>query len=144
MAPVGDLLYLIIGIAVVAVAVVVGFVTTGVKRGRRPRGGTDVLTRPTPPTEAPPRDGRPGGATLLEPPVAEPQPSAPVLDRPESAAGRLVRLRQRLSRSQGTLGRGLLALLSRDRVDEDTWEEIEDTLLTADIGVMPITGYAWG
>jgi fused signal recognition particle receptor len=48
-----------------------------------------------------------------------------------------VRLRQRLSRSQGALGRGLLALLSRDRVDEDTWEEIEDTLLTADIGVGP-------
>ena len=137
MAPVGDLLYLIIGIAVVAVAVVVGFVTTGVRRGRRPRGGTDVVTRPTTPTEAPPRDTRPGGATRLEPPVAEPQPTTPVLDRPESAAGRLVRLRQRLSRSQGTLGRGLLALLSRDRVDEDTWEEIEDTLLTADIGVMP-------
>jgi fused signal recognition particle receptor len=137
MAAVGDLLYLIIGIAVVAIAVVVGFVTTGGKRGRRPRGGTDVLTRPTPPPQAPPRDAEPGGATRLEPPVAEPQPATPVLERPESAAGRLVRLRQRLSRSQGTLGRGLLALLSRDRVDEDTWEEIEDTLLTADIGVVP-------
>jgi fused signal recognition particle receptor len=48
-----------------------------------------------------------------------------------------VRLRQRLSRSQGTLGRGLLALLSREKIDEDTWEDIEDTLLTADIGVKP-------
>jgi fused signal recognition particle receptor len=35
------------------------------------------------------------------------------------------------------LGRGLLALLSRDVVDEDTWEEIEDTLITADVGVTP-------
>ena len=61
----------------------------------------------------------------------------PVLEQPESTASRLVRLRQRLSRSQGTLGRGLLALLSRDRLDEDTWESIEDTLLTADIGVAP-------
>ena len=60
-----------------------------------------------------------------------------MLERPEGTASRLVRLRQRLSRSQGTLGRGLLALLSRDRLDEDTWETIEDTLLTADIGVAP-------
>ena len=28
-------------------------------------------------------------------------------------------------------------LLSRDRLDEDTWEEIEDTLITADVGVGP-------
>jgi fused signal recognition particle receptor len=37
------------------------------------------------------------------------------------------------------LGKGLLVLLSRDRLDEDTWEEIEDTLITADIGVGPTT-----
>ncbi len=48
-----------------------------------------------------------------------------------------MRLRQRLSGSQGALGRGLLALLSRDQLDEDTWESIEDTLLAADIGVAP-------
>ena len=50
-----------------------------------------------------------------------------------------VRLRQRLARSQGALGRGLLALLSRDQLDEDTWTDVEDTLLTADIGVGPTT-----
>ena len=50
---------------------------------------------------------------------------------------RETRLRQRLSRSQGGLGKGLLSLLSRDRLDEDTWEAIEDTLLTADVGVAP-------
>ena len=48
-----------------------------------------------------------------------------------------MRLRARLARSQGSLGKGLLSLLSRDRVDESTWEEIEDTLLTADVGVAP-------
>ena len=35
------------------------------------------------------------------------------------------------------MGRALLALLSRERLDEDTWEEIEDTLITADVGVAP-------
>jgi fused signal recognition particle receptor len=47
----------------------------------------------------------------------------------------LVRLRARLARSQGSLGRGLLALLARDTIDDDTWDEVEDTLLTADVGV---------
>ena len=70
-------------------------------------------------------------------PCPDPEPEAPVLERPERPASRLVRLRQRLARSQGALGRGLLGLLSRDRLDEDTWEAIEDLLLTADIGVQP-------
>jgi fused signal recognition particle receptor len=61
----------------------------------------------------------------------------PALEKPEPAQGRLVRLRARLARSQSSLGKGLLTLLSRDSIDEDTWEEIEDTLLTADVGVTP-------
>lgn len=64
-------------------------------------------------------------------------PAAPGIEVPEPTAGRLVRLRARLARSQNSLGKGLLTLLSRDNLDEDTWEEIEDTLLTADVGVAP-------
>ena len=59
------------------------------------------------------------------------------MERPAPVAGRLRLLRDRLSRSQSTLGKGLLSLLSRDRLDEDTWQEIEDTLLAADVGVAP-------
>jgi fused signal recognition particle receptor len=138
MTAVGDFLFLIIAIGVVLVALVAGLVTTGARRSRarldrhrddgRAGGATIAPPRPVDP-EAPPVEE-------AAPPVVE-EPVTPTLERPESAASRLVRLRQRLSRSQGTLGRGLLALLSRDRVDEDTWEEIEDTLLTADIGVGP-------
>ncbi|MFG2375771.1 signal recognition particle-docking protein FtsY [Streptomyces sp. NPDC048504] len=69
-------------------------------------------------------------------PVAVEEPPA-ALDVPEPTAGRLVRLRSRLSRSQNALGKGLLTLLSREHLDEDTWEEIEDILLTADVGVAP-------
>ncbi|MFF8944713.1 signal recognition particle-docking protein FtsY [Streptomyces sp. NPDC014864] len=72
-----------------------------------------------------------------EPPTAEDLLPAPVIEVPEPTAGRLVRLRTRLSRSQNALGKGLLTLLSREHLDEDTWEEIEDTLLTADVGVQP-------
>ena len=128
----GDWLYLIIGIAVVGVLTLAGLLTSGRRRGATPpKGGTDVLVPP--PTEA-------EVATEAPPePAVEPEAAAtaPALEKPEGTASRLVRLRTRLSRSQGGLGKGLLALLSRDRLDEDTWEAIEDTLLTADIGVAP-------
>jgi fused signal recognition particle receptor len=75
----------------------------------------------------------PAGAV---PEVAAEQPQAPDLtDTPEPAAGRLLRLRARLARSESTLGRGLLTLLSRDTLDDATWQEVEDLLLTADVGV---------
>lgn len=77
--------------------------------------------------------GGPAPVAVEEPPVVE----APEIEIPEPTAGRLVRLRTRLSRSQNALGKGLLTLLSREHLDEDTWEEIEDTLLTADVGVQP-------
>ncbi|MGB8020906.1 MAG: signal recognition particle-docking protein FtsY, partial [Candidatus Nanopelagicales bacterium] len=49
----------------------------------------------------------------------------------------LVRLRARLARSQSALGRGLLALLSRDSLSEQDWDEVETILLQADLGVAP-------
>jgi fused signal recognition particle receptor len=118
-------LFLIIGILVVAAAVVVGLVTTGRRRTPPPVRAPETTT--TPDLSAP------------EAPPAPAEEAAPVttLERPEGTASRLVRLRQRLAGAQGGFGRGLLALLSRDRLDEDTWEAIEDTLLTADVGVGP-------
>ncbi|MFI9582524.1 signal recognition particle-docking protein FtsY [Streptomyces sp. NPDC052236] len=74
--------------------------------------------------------------TAVEDPVVA-APPIPQIEIPEPTAGRLVRLRARLARSQTTLGKGLLTLLSREHLDEDTWEEIEETLLTADVGVAP-------
>ncbi|MFF6978779.1 signal recognition particle-docking protein FtsY [Streptomyces sp. NPDC008343] len=76
------------------------------------------------------------GVAVEEPPVVE-EPPPIEIEVPEPTAGRLIRLRARLSRSQTALGKGLLTLLSREHLDEDTWEEIEDTLLTADVGVRP-------
>ncbi|WP_058235506.1 signal recognition particle-docking protein FtsY [Devriesea agamarum] len=59
--------------------------------------------------------------------------AAPETETPEPAADRMVRLRSRLARS-GTIGRGLLNLLSRGKIDENTWDEVEETLLLADLG----------
>jgi fused signal recognition particle receptor len=97
-------------------------------------GSVDVRERPrgTEPTESELGAGT-GTATL--PDVVEPLP----LDRPEAPESRLARLRRRLAGSNNALGRGLLMLLSRDRIDEETWEDFEDTLITADLGVDPTT-----
>ena len=101
---------------------------------------------PQPPTadEVAPDTGlaESGAATpgLAEPEtgVAEPESAAPVLvETPEPAAGRLVRLRARLARSGSPLGTRLLAVLSRDQLTEDDWDELEETLLLADIGAAP-------
>jgi fused signal recognition particle receptor len=78
-----------------------------------------------------------GAPTAVEEPPTVPDLVVPEIEIPEPTAGRLVRLRTRLSRSQNALGKGLLTLLSREHLDEDTWEEVEDTLLTADVGVQP-------
>jgi fused signal recognition particle receptor len=131
--PVGDYIWLIIGIAVLFVGALVGLVTTRTRSGKEVgRGaGTDVLAPPEPGVGEEAETPRDTATRTVE------DATLPTLERPESAAGRLVRLRQRLARSQSPLGRGLLALLSRDVIDEDTWEEIEDLLLTADVGVRP-------
>ena len=129
----GDYLWLIIGIAVLAVGAFAGLVTTRTRSRRpvEPPAATDVLA------PAEPRVGEDAETPRDTPTRTVEETGLPALEKPESAAGRMVRLRQRLARSQSPLGRGLLSLLSRDVVDEDTWEEIEDLLLTADVGVTP-------
>ena len=75
----------------------------------------------------------------LPPEVAAPPPApvAPEVEKPPPSAGRLARLRGRLARSQSAFGGVLLSLLSSGRLDDETWDEIEETLITADMGVAP-------
>lgn len=103
-----------------------------------------VLTRrakrPAPPPPMEPTEP----AQVTAPPtreVAAPPPAAPetVVEAPAPTAGRLVRLRTRLSRSQNVFGKSLLGLLSRDRLDDEAWDEVEESLLSADVGVKATT-----
>ncbi|MBX7430739.1 signal recognition particle-docking protein FtsY [Mycobacterium sp. Y57] len=72
---------------------------------------------------------------VTEVPVAETAPPvAPEIDTIAPTEGRLDRLRGRLAKSQSTLGRSMLGLLGGGDLDEDSWEEVEDTLLIADLG----------
>jgi len=125
-------------IVVVALVLVVAIAAGGLYFLRPRRGAAP----PAPPTTGTPGTGtatadRAGTAAAAPslPPLA-PGP-APVAEAPPPLAGRMVRLRGRLARSQSGFGSVLLGLLSRDGLDDQTWEEIEDTLLGADIGVGP-------
>ncbi|SCL51777.1 signal recognition particle-docking protein FtsY [Micromonospora citrea] len=131
--------YLLIALALLGVLILGGIGLVVPRLRRRPEPPlpeTEVETRAEedlagPPVEAPEAEISTG--ILVEPPVVE--APAPVLEVPEPTAGRLVRLRSRLSRSQNVFGKSLLGLLSRDHLDEDAWEEIEDSLITADVGI---------
>ncbi|GGU98646.1 signal recognition particle-docking protein FtsY [Streptomyces spectabilis] len=156
-----EILILAVVIAVVVVGAIGGLVVGSRKKKQLPpsQAPSSTPTITAPPAEPhvgdeaeTPRDEPRRTIEEVDLPVAEPSASAPVvveepeapaapeapeIETPEPTAGRLVRLRTRLSRSQNALGKGLLTLLSREHLDEDTWEEIEDTLLTADVGVAP-------
>jgi fused signal recognition particle receptor len=124
-------------ILVVAVLAVTALTTVALVTSRSRKALPPIPRVPDRPVATVPL---PDEAVLLPADVAS-LPTAPAvappleLDVPEPTAGRLGRLRARLARSQSTLGRGLFTLLSRDVVDDDTWEEVEDTLLQADMGV---------
>jgi len=115
--------------------------TRGVRRGRAGGDlgsgtGTGTITRPDTDT------GTAGTETAEAPPVPRPAgtpapPEPPVVEKPPPSAGRMMRLRARLARSQTGFGAALLGLLSRDRLDDDTWDEMEEVLITADVGVTP-------
>jgi fused signal recognition particle receptor len=124
---------LIIVIAVLALG------TGGWLLFQRPRRGR-VSAPPAPP--ATPPSQATAEAAAAEQAAAEagkPQATAGVIEveRPPPSAGRMVRLRARLARSQSSVGSALLNLLSRDRLDDETWDEIEEVLITADVGVVP-------
>ncbi|HEY0530635.1 MAG TPA: signal recognition particle-docking protein FtsY [Actinoplanes sp.] len=140
----------VVAAVILLVVLVVGAVGLMVPRMRRrqlpppPAGGTTVIERPPVSTEAPGVEAPGVEAPGVEVPVEELPPlvETPIIEEPgqrfetpEPTAGRLVRLRARLSRSQSVLGRGLLSVLSRDHLTDDDWEEIEDSLISADVGV---------
>ncbi|WP_109474753.1 signal recognition particle-docking protein FtsY [Ornithinimicrobium cavernae] len=133
-------------VALAGLALIVGLVRG---RGRGTGERTKTIERPptTPPTaveeeregaregaEPPPGEGveDTGGGVAVE---VEPEPTAPTIEKPASARGRMARLRARLARSNNAIGNVLLSLLSSGGLDEQSWEDVEDTLLQADLGV---------
>ncbi len=61
--------------------------------------------------------------------TAESQPQTP-----ESATSRMTRLKARLANSANPFGKALFNILAKDHLSEADWEDVEDTLLMADVG----------
>lgn len=66
--------------------------------------------------------------------VATQTPVQPALDKPEGARSRIERLRAKLARSSNPFGKALFNILAKDNLSEADWEDVEDTLLLADVG----------
>jgi fused signal recognition particle receptor len=147
------------GLPLVVVAIGTGAVVARRRRvppaqdGAARRASAATRTATPPAAGIPSQPAPPPGETLPEgvgapeaPPAAPQEPPAPVeavpplapsLETPAPTAGRLTRLRDRLARSGSPLGARLLAVLSRDRLSDADWDEIEETLLLADVGAGP-------
>jgi fused signal recognition particle receptor len=76
----------------------------------------------------------PEAETVTQAPAAPPVPEVAEIDAIAPPEGRLERLRGRLARSQNALGRSMLGLIGGGDLDEDSWQDVEDTLLVADLG----------
>ncbi|MFD5828141.1 signal recognition particle-docking protein FtsY [Lentzea sp. NPDC060358] len=76
-----------------------------------------------------PRDSEKRGFVEVDLPV-----EASEVEEIEPTAGRLERLRGKLSKSRNAFGTSLLGLLGAGDLDEDSWQDVEDTLLIADLG----------
>jgi fused signal recognition particle receptor len=121
-------------IVLLAVLVIGGVTIVATRRGR----GTTLepppsvrLPRPeapsAPPVERPARDD-----VLVEPgpPPAEP----PAVEQPAPPAVK-PSFRDRLGKARSTLSGYVGSVLSRDKIDGETWEELEEALIRADVGV---------
>ncbi len=119
--------FLLLAVVVLLLTIVVG---VALVRGRRRPPPSDAWVDRT--ADRLPEPPAPPAPTI-------PAPTVPGLEVPAPTAGRLVRLRARLARSQSVLGKGLLALLSSDSISEQDWEDVETLLLQADLGIAPTT-----
>lgn len=94
----------------------------------KPAPAEPAVTEPAKPVETKPVETVPA-----EPEAAENVP-VPAIETPESAGTRMQRLKARLSKSGNPFGKALFNILAKDQLSEADWEDVEDTLLLADVG----------
>ena len=94
----------------------------------KPASAEPAVTEPAKPVETKPVETVPA-----EPEAAENVP-VPAIETPEAAGTRMQRLKARLSKSGNPFGKALFNILAKDQLSEADWEDVEDTLLLADVG----------
>jgi fused signal recognition particle receptor len=113
-------------IALLVVVVLGGIALVVTRRGR----GT-TLEPPAAPPAAPPAPAAPA-PTVEAPPVEAPTVEAPAVEAPPAVKPSF---RDRLSKARSALSGYVGSVLSREKVDAETWDELEEALIRADVGV---------
>jgi fused signal recognition particle receptor len=129
-----EIFWYVLGALVLVLAIAAVTILVGRRRELPPaEAAPELAPQPTTPGEAetvaPPEPGASAGEAAPEEAPAEPAPEPP--------ASRLARLRRRLSASNNPFARGLLSVLSADKLDAAAWEDFEATLISSDLGVIP-------
>ena len=112
---------------------------TAVVGGDQPASARELVRPESAEPEASGQSATPAPAGAAPEPAttstaATPTPAKPALDKPEGARSRIERLRAKLAKSSNPFGKALFNILAKDNLSEADWEDVEDTLLLADVG----------
>ncbi len=122
--------------AVIVLVALVVLVAVGVLfvAGRRGRG--TILEPPPAPTPARPVEAAPEAppAPVAEPDVVEPEVVEPEVVEPEAPRPKAT-FRDRLGRARSAMSGYVGSVLSRGKIDQETWDDLEEALIRADVGV---------
>ncbi|RBP97888.1 signal recognition particle-docking protein FtsY [Bifidobacterium aemilianum] len=132
----------LIVVAVVVLAALIGGLVALRARNKRSQAGYNASIAANAPTASSDQQSgdqstEEGSASPRGPTGMATQPSesvAPAFETPESATSRMARLKAKLSKSANPFGKALFNILAKDQIGESDWEDVEDTLLLADVG----------
>ena len=143
------MLVLWIVLAVVVAVAVVGLVVAVPRRARARRGAAPEVAPPpapaaqappaAPPPRAAPAPEAPPEAEIAAPPEAEEAPAPGEAPAPAQEVAAPPAMRERLGKTRGLLAGYVRSLRSRSSVDDDAWDDLEEALLRADVGVSTTT-----
>jgi fused signal recognition particle receptor len=124
-------IFLVLAVLVIAFGVAVLVVSRRRERAARERG----RPAPTPPTR-PPRREPPGGTAVLDEREAEVLEAPEVVEEaPPVEVARPATLRERMSKARSALAGAFAGVLGRSGITDETWDDLEEALLRADVGV---------
>jgi fused signal recognition particle receptor len=134
---------LVVILLVAALVVVASAAFIAINRQRR-----EIPLEPPPAAPAPPRPAAPSAVDIVEPAVLEPEVLEPELLEPagvevvevvEVEAPERVSVRDRLGKARGLLSGYFGSVRARSGIDQETWDDLEEALIRADVGVATTT-----
>jgi fused signal recognition particle receptor len=132
-------LVVILLIVALAVVLIAGGLYLSRRSTRTDRGLPEAPIRPTPTRPAPPPVAPTAAPTAVAPPSVE-APEAPEVEpEPEVVERVKPRLRDRLGKTRAAFAGAFSGITGRGKVDDETWDDLEEALILADVGVPTTT-----